>query len=187
MEINNFDEVVGVLPVNGSIVEGRFVVIVPQSISADFGSYADLPGVRLPATADEAAKATHVITFAVDNRPVPFFEPNPAYAYALRQGYDQAANVPFSATVYATHRGNQEGLTLASGQPALAYSDGTFTIPSGAFIDSASIRLPGAAIVVEYSGSDAGKPKYAAAEAVGVIGHTRAFDLTLFALTIDVE
>ncbi len=187
MEINQFDEVIGVVPVNGSIVEGRFVVLVPQSVSHDFGSYADLPGARIPATADEAAKATKVITFAVDNAPTPFYVPNPAYAFALRGGFDQAANVPFSATVYATHMGNQEGLTLISGLPALAYGDGTFTIPSGAFVDSAGIRNPGAAIVVEYSGADAGKPKYAAAEAVGVVGHTRAFDLTAFSLTIDVE
>ena len=187
MEINQFDEVIGVIPVNGSIVEGRFVVVVPSTITADFGSYADLPGVKIPATSDEAAKATHVITFAVDNRPLPFFDPNPAYAFALRDTFDQASNTPFSTTVYATHKGNQEGLTLSSGVPALAYSDGTFTIPSGAFVDSAGIRLPGAAVVVEFSGADAGKPKYAAAEAVGVVGHTRAFDLTLFALTIDVD
>jgi hypothetical protein len=186
MEINQFDEVIGVVPVN-EIVEGRFVVVVPQSISHDFGSYADLPGVRLPATADEAAKANKIVTFAVDNRPVPFFEPNLVFSFALRGGFDQAANAPFATTVYATYRGNQEGLTLTSGQPALAYGDGTFTIPSGHFVDSSSIRLPGAAIVIEYSGADAGKPKYASAEAVGVVGHTRAFDLTAFSLTIDVE
>lgn len=186
MEINQFDEVIGVVP-TADVVEGRFVVLTSQGFSPDFGSYADLPGAKIPSTADEAAKASRIITFAVDNRPTPFFGTNPAFNFALRGGWDQAANVPFSTTVYATHRGNQEGLTLPSGEPALAYSDGTFTLPSGAYVYSSDITVPGAAIIVEYSGGDAGKPKYTNAEAVGVVGHTRAYDSATNRLTIDVE
>ena len=113
--------------------------------------------------------------------------PTPSMAYALRGGFDQAANAPFATTVYLTQPGNQEGLTIPSGSTALAFTDGIFTIPSGAYVYSADIINPGAAIIVSNTAdhtTDKGKPRYTATNAVGVIGETWGYNSTTGALTI---
>lgn len=190
MEINLFEDVLGVMPTE-DIVEGRFVLLTSHSFSQDFGSEADLPGVKLPDTAEEAKRAFYCLTWKVDNRPVPIMHPTPAFDFALRGGFDQAANAPFSTTVYLTHQGNQEGLTIPSGVTALAYTDGAFTLPSGAYVDSNDIIVPGAAIIIADTNSDgagsAGKPKYTASMAAGVIGFTERYDATTGRLTIRVN
>lgn len=189
MEINKFEECYGVVTTE-DIKEGRFVTLVPSSESYDFGSREDLPGVALPANAEEAKRARFVLTWAVDNRPTPITESTPAYDFALREGFDRSANAPFSATVYLTHPGNQEGLTIPSGTPALAFSDGIFTVPSGAYVYSADIIKTGAAVIVSNvsdHSADAGKPRYAASEAVGVIAHTHSYDANTGALVLNVK
>jgi hypothetical protein len=189
MEINRFEDVLGVVTTE-DIVEGRFVVLTPSSETYDFGSQEDLAGVKYPATAEEATRAKFILTFAVDNRPDPIMDPTPAMAYALRGGFDQAANAPFATTVYLTHPGNQEGLTIASGVPALAFTEGTFTLPSGAYVYSADIIKTGAAIIISNTANhttDKGKPRYTATNAVGVIGFTERYDASTGALTIRVE
>jgi hypothetical protein len=190
MELNRFEDVLGVIPTE-DIVEGRFVVLTSHTWSYDFGSQEDLPGAKLPATAEEATRAKFILTWAVDNRPTPIMNPTPAMAYALRGGFDQAANAPFATTVYLTHPGNQEGLTITSGTPSLAFTEGTFTLPSGAYVYSSNIIVPGAALMICDTASDgapsAGKPKYTATNAVGVIGFTERYDTTTGALTIRVE
>jgi peptidoglycan hydrolase-like protein with peptidoglycan-binding domain len=186
MELNRFEDVLGVVTTD-AIVEGRFVVLCGHSETYDFGSREDLPGVKVPATSEEATRAKFVLTFAVDNRPTPIMEPVPATTFGLRGGFGAAANAPFSATVYLTPPGNQEGLTIPSGTPALAFTEGTFTLPSGAYIYSSNLVVPGAAFVIEHSGADAGKPKYTATNAVGVIGFVERYDSTTGKLTVRVE
>lgn len=191
MEINDFDKVLGVEP-TADVAEGRFVVLVPHTFSYDFGSRTDLPGAHVPTTTEEATRARYCVTFAVSNEPTPLMRPMPSFAFALRDGgFDQAANAPFSATVYLTQPGNQEGLTLPSGVPALAYTEGIFTLPSGAYIYDTNIIKPGSLIVIQDATTDstageAGKPKYTSTNAVGVVGETVAYDSSSKRLTIRV-
>lgn len=189
MEINRFEDVLGVMPI-ADVVEGRFVVLTSHTFSQDFGSEADLPGAKVPATAEEAKRAVYCITWKVDNRPTPIMT-FPQIQGAQRGGWSAAANAPFSTTVYLTAPGNQEGLTIPSGVSALAYTDGTFTLPSGSYVYSSNIIVPGAAIVIADTATDgagsAGKPKYTATMAAGVIGYTERYDSTTGKLTIRVE
>lgn len=187
MEINGFEDVIGVMPTE-DVVEGRFVLLTSHTFSSDFGSDSDLPGVKLPDTAEEAKRAKFCLTWKVDNREVPILSPIPAYNFAFRGGFGSAANAPFSATVYLTHPGNQEGLTIPSGVSALGYTHGTFTLPSGAYVYSSNIIVPGAAIVIADTASDsagdAGKPKYAATVDASVVGETYGYDSATGKLTI---
>lgn len=189
MEINLFEKVVGVIP-TADIVEGRFVLYTSHSFSNDFGSETDLPGVKLPSTAEEGKRAKFCLTWKVDNRQAPIFAV-PSMNFAERGGWSNAANAPFSTTVYLTQPGNQEGLTIPSGIPSLAYTEGTFTLPSGSYVYSSDITVPGAAIIVADTATDgagsAGKPKYTASDAVGVIGRTRMYDSSTGRLTIEVD
>ena len=190
MEINRFEDVLGVVA-QANVVEGRFVVLTSNSFSNDFGSDTDLPGAVVPATAEAAKRAKFVITWAVDNRETPLYMPMPSMSFANRGGFDQSANLPFSTTVYMTHPGNQEGVTIPSGSKALAYSEGTFTLPSGSFVYSSNIIVPGAALIVCDTASDgaseAGKVKYTASMAAGVIGFTERYDSVNNRLTVRVE
>jgi hypothetical protein len=183
MEINKFSDIRGVVT-NESIVEGRMVLVVPSiNDTYDFGSRADLPGVKLPDNSTEAALAKFPIAFAVDNRETPIYQPTPSVTFALRRGFDQSANVPFSATVYLTSPGNLVGQTIPSGEPALAFAGGVFTVPSGAFVYNAGL-VPGAHLVVanaaDDSEADAGKLKYSGTAGVATV---ERFDSTNFRLT----
>jgi hypothetical protein len=185
MEINRFEDIAGGVA-QADIVEGRFVILTTNVVTEDFGSKEDLPGMKVPSTAEEATRAKYVSTFAVDNRPTPIYNPTPSMPFALRGGFDQAVNVPFATTVLLTHPGNQEGQTIPSGASMLGFRTGTYTLPSGAYIYSADIIVPGAALVVEYSGADAGKPKYTGTNAVGVVGETDRYDSSTGKLTVRV-
>lgn len=190
MEINRFNDVLGVVTTE-NIPEGRFVLLTSHSFSEDFGSLEDLPGVKLPDTAEEAKRAVFCLTFKVDNRPTPIVEKYPSFTFAERGGFSEDANAPFSATIYLTPPGNQEGLTIPSGVSALAYTDGTFTLPSGSYVYSSDIIVPGAALIVadtaSDSANDAGKVKYTASMAAGVIGKTERYDSTTGKLTVRVN
>ncbi len=186
MKINGFEDVKGLMPTE-DIVEGRFVLLTPHSFSQDFGSETDLPGAKLPDTADEAKRAVYCLTWKVDNRQVPIMQPIPSFQFAERGGWSRPANAPFTTTVYLTHPGNQEGLTIPSGMSALGYREGEFTLSSGAYVDTAGIRVVGAAIVIantaDDGAGDAGKPKVAAS-ASGWVGETYRFDSNTLELTI---
>jgi hypothetical protein len=189
MEINRFEDVLGVVP-TADIVEGRFILLCPHTFSYDFNSREDLAGAKVPATAEEATRAKYVITFSPDNGPTPFYEPMPAYTWAMRGGWSQTANAPFAATVYVTHRSNQECLTIPSGLPCLAFTDGTFTIHSGCYIYSAGIITIGSNVVIANTaedGANAGMPKYQAAKDARVIGQVERYDSSTGALTIRVD
>jgi len=183
MEINAFENVIGVVTV-ADVVEGRFVVLTPHSESSDFGSQEDLPGAKIPSTADEATKARYIITFAVDNRPLPLVETYPSNDFALRGGWDQAANTPFSATMHLSYPGMHDGATIASGVNAIAFSQGTFTLPSGCYVYSSDIVNVGASLIVEHSGADAGKVKYSATNAIGTNFETVGYDADKNTLTV---
>jgi hypothetical protein len=191
MEINRFEDVLGVVA-QADIVEGRFVVLTSNSFGGSFmNTDTDLPGAKVPATAEEAKRAKFCITFAVDNREVPIVD-YPATEFDFRGGWVNSPAGPLTGLkMWLTHPGNQEGQTIPSGYKALAYTEGTFTIPSGAYVYSSNIIVPGAALIVADTASDgageAGKPKYTASMAAGVIGFTEAYDSATGALTVRVE
>lgn len=189
MEINDFSNVMAVVA-KDAIVEGRFVRLTTHAVDYDFGSYTDLPGVAVPATADEAEGAIFIVTWGHDNRKPPYYEPTPSVAFSERGGFSEAANVPFSATVRLTYPGYQDSQTIPSGTPCLAYSKGIFTIPSGQYIDAAELHFAGANVIVANTAedtTDAGKPKYQAAFDDRVIGFVHRYDSTTGALTIVVN
>jgi hypothetical protein len=115
----------------------------------------------------------------------------PSSVYDFRGGWVNNSSGPLTTTMWLTHPGNQEGVTIPSGMKSLGYTEGTFTFPSGAYVDSAEIKVPGAAIIVANTATDgapsAGKPKYTATMAAGVIGFTETFDSATGRLTIRVE
>jgi hypothetical protein len=152
---------------------------------------ADLPGLRVPATAEEAKRAKYVLTWAVDNRQSPIVMSYPSTQYDFRGGFVNSPSGPITPTMWLTHPGNQEGRTIPSGYKALGYTDGTFTLPSGAYIDDASLHTPGAAVMVADTASDgagsAGKAKYLASAAEGKIGVVEAYDSATGRLTIRVN
>jgi len=189
MEINRFENVKGVVTAD-EVVEGRFGLLVANSVTNDFGSLADLPGFRVPATAEEAKRAKYVITFEVTSQKPPFYVPVPHYDWALRNGgFDQATNTPFSATVHTVYPGYKNSMTIPSGVPALAFGEGTYTIPSGQYIYDANLRNPGSPVIVANTAedtTDAVKPKYQATMDERVIGTVRYFDTSTYDLTIDV-
>jgi hypothetical protein len=189
MELRDFNKVRGVFTTE-AIVEGRFVLLTPNAETYDFGSRADLPGVKVPTTAAEATRARFCLAFSPDNRKTPIYQPMPSMDWALRAGgWDQSANVPFSATVYLTHPENQEGRTVPSGSLALAFSDCVITLPSGAYVENANIKIKGNLVSIANTAEDgageAGKPKYEASyDADQVIGEVYDYDSATGRLTI---
>lgn len=173
VEINKFSDIIGAVTTE-AIPEGRMVLLVSHSQSHDFGSRTDLPGVKLPDTSAEAAKAKYVAVFAQDNRSLPIYQPMPAYAYNLRDGWGVGANnVPITgSTIYLTHPGNMKGQTIPSGSLVAAHGGGVYTVYSGGFIYNASLA-PGAYLVAantaDDSAGDAGKPKYSASAGVAIV------------------
>jgi len=191
MEINRFDKVQGVVTTQ-DIVEGRFVVLGEHSETNDFGSNEDLLGAKLPHTTEDGKRAKYIITWPVSNGQTPIYQPTPSYPFSLRQGFGGDANVPFDAKVYLTYPGYTDEAVIPSGSLALAFTEGVFTIPSGSYVHGADIIKKGAALVVCTTDDDggestAGKVKYAAALAVGVIGFTEFYDPANDRLTIRVE
>jgi hypothetical protein len=187
MEINLFEEVIGVIA-QDAIVEGRFCILTSNTINGSFMNVdSDLPGVRVPATSEEATRAKYCVTFAVDNRQAPIVD-YPQTTFDFRGGYVNSQAGPLTGVkMWLTHPGNQESQTIPSGYKALAFVDGTVTLPSGQWIYNAALEIPGAALIVEYSGADAGKPKYVATNAVGVVGFVRSYDDATGSLTIRIE
>lgn len=170
-----------------AVVEGRFGLLTTHVESYGFGSREDLPGWKIPATAEEAKRARFLVAWAVDNRPTPILSTVPSTTFNTRRGYGSAANAPFSATVYLTQPNHQEGLTIPSGIPALAFNGGTFTLASGEYIDSADIRVIGAMVVVANTAedtTDAGKLKYQSTMDERVVGVVREYVSSDASLTV---
>jgi hypothetical protein len=177
MEINKYTDIMGVVTTE-AIPEGRMVLLTGHSVDHDFGSYVDLPGVKLPDDSTEAGVAKYCITWPVSNAnahgPIKMFIPTPSFDWAMRRGgWDQAQNVPFDAEVHLTYPGNREGVTIPSGWQALAFDRGVFTVPSGSFVYSADLESPGAPLEVLNAGDDgateAGKLAYNASGTIAVV------------------
>jgi hypothetical protein len=190
MRINRFDEVLGVIPVT-SYTEGRFGLLTRNTVPTyDFGSGASLPGFRVPATADEAESARFCLTWAVTNAPAPYLVPQPNVGTSFRMGWDKSANLPASVTYYTTYPGYQESVTIPSGTLALAYGVGTYTIPSGEYVDNVALHYAGANVIVtaaSESSANAGKPAYQFANDDRVIGVVEEYDSSTGDLTIRVK
>ena len=190
MEINKFDrEITGVI-VLANIVEGRFGIFTNHGTTHNFGSWADLPAFRVPATAEEAKRARHVITWAVDNIPFPRFTPLHLDWSLRKGGWDQTQNIPFSATVYLTNPGNQNDQTIPSGTPALAFGKGVYTFTDDDYIANNSLHNAGAMVIVANTAEDtsnAGKLKYQASFDDRVVGIVRQYDSATGNLTVEVN
>jgi len=191
MEINRFEDVIG-LVTQADTVEGRFVIMVANAMGGLFmNTDTDLPGCRVPATPDEATRAKFCLTWAVDNRKSPLVFSYPHPVWDERGGWVNSPAGPVAVTMWLTHPGNQNSQTIPSGTKALGYTEGTFTLPSGQYVDSVAIRVPGAAIVIADVATDgavdAGKPKVSASGVYGVIGYTEVWDSNDASLTIRVE
>ncbi len=187
MEINNIlGDVKPVVAVN-DIVEGRMVTLQAHTVSADFGSSSDLPGVDTPSTLDEARKARFMVAFPITYQKPPFYISPPSMSFALRGGFDQSDNSDFNADVLTTYPGYKSSKTIPSGTLARAFGAGTFTVPSGQFIYSASL-VPGAAVSVAYSGANRGKLQYEATyDADLVVGFVTHLDSTTQNLTVTLK
>lgn len=149
------------------MVEGRFVCLTANVHSIDFGSMTDLPGVELPDSSGEAARAIYVVAWSAPDREVSpgnlWFVPTPSYGWALRQGWDRDANLPMtSTTVRMTWPGNQTSVTIPSGTKVLLLGPGAVvTLPSGQYVYNSNLETPGARVEVEdTAGDDQGKPTY---------------------------
>lgn len=192
MEINGYDhEIVGTVPV-ANVIEGNLGIFVAHTFTYDFGSQTDLPGFRVPATAEEAKNAKQIITWAVDNRPTPLIQNIPSFTWAMRQGgWDQAANAPFAATIYLTYPGNQNCVIIPSGVPSLAFGKGVYTVPSGCgYIYAAGIKVPGALLQVANTaedGPDAGKLKLLSAMSDRKVGQVREFHTSDLSLCFELD
>ena len=190
MEINRFEDVIGVVA-QADVVEGRFVVLTTNASEPSATENPDLPGARVPATAEEAKRAKFCLTWAVDNRPTPIID-YPQTSFDFRGGWVNASSGPLTGVkMWLTHPGNQESQTVPSGYKALVFTEATVTIPSGQYVYNASLVLPGAAVIVADTASDgasdAGKPKYTATMAAGVIGFVQSYDASTGALTLRIE
>lgn len=164
MEIRKYTDIVGAVVVE-DIVEGRMVLLTAVGAAATgqpgsdlFGSRSDLPGLKLPETEAEADLAKFTVTWQVSNSvaegEIKLFITQPSFDFALRQGFDLPANVPFNANVHLTYPGNQDSVTIPSGFQALAFDKGVFRVPSGQFIYSAAIELTGAQLSVANTADD---------------------------------
>lgn len=171
-ELNHIEEVLACVVLQDT-PEGRFGLLTTHGVDYDFGSRADLPGFKLPATAAEAARARFMVNWSYTNQQMPMYLPEPAMPFALRQGFGTSDNTPFTATVYVTPPSVQGGVVIPSGVTALAFGAGIYTLDSSGYINDANL-LPGAAIKVADAATDgasnAGKLKYASTVDSSVIG-----------------
>jgi len=193
MEINKVLDITGVITTE-DIVEGRMVLLTshPGYPTDLTGRLTDVPGVKLPDTLAEAARATFCLTWKNENRVPPMNIPwvGPYIPFALRQGgFDQAANTPLTGqTVYMTYPGYQNSVTIPSGTLSLGFSCcGTvLTVPSGQYVYDATMQVPGTPLRACDTATDGAG--VAGMLAILVSGSTRIaqverFNATSYALT----
>jgi hypothetical protein len=177
MEINRADgNIIGGVA-NEDMVEGRMVLLTSHTFDYNYGSKKDLPGFKLPTTADEAERAKFIVTWAEDNRPTPIYDSMPQNLTAMRNGWSVSSNVPFTSVVRLTQPGHQDGVTIPSGTQCLAYGKGSYTVKSGMYIDSASFGM-GALLSVSYGSGTEGKLQYQATWDDTVVGVVESWDAT---------
>lgn len=132
-------------------VEGRLVVRVSNqaSVGAGYGIggatfFGDQlqSGIRVPESQAEANRARFIVAFPVPNHLPPHYLPLPAYAWALRQGFDRTGNLPMTPDIHMVWPGQKESQYIPSGWNVICYEGGTFTVPSGQWVYDSAI-LPG--------------------------------------------
>lgn len=165
MEINGYGDTILPAVAAETLYEGRMARLCTHSTDYDFGSLLDLPGAELPDNAAEALTARYVIAWAEDNRSLPIYTPQSHYGWALREGWDQIANVPFDATVWLDHPANMyTPPSIASGTGVRLLGEGIYTIPSGVYMYNVLMETPGTQLTVastDVNGAgNAGKLKY---------------------------
>lgn len=176
MEINKYNDIIGGITL-ADVAEGRMVVLAAPPTGTDDGVY----GVRIPASSAEAARARYVVAWPPTNFEAPYVRSWPQVSWALRSYFDQDANSPASVTMSYTYEGDRENSTVPSGYLVRVFGPGAvFTLTSGHFVDSESLDV-GAPLSVEYSGNDAGKPKY---DAAGTTLIVEDYDSTNLLLTV---
>ena len=145
MEVNKYTDIIP-SETSQAIYEGRMVRINSDGAAA------------LPTSADEAALAEYVIAWPVEDRKLPIYNSYPTFTSALRQGFDQDANTPFSATVYTVYPNlSDEPIQIPSGNGALLYDKGEFTVTSGAWVYDADLDVGDELEVVHTAGDNRGK------------------------------
>jgi len=123
MEIHKFTDILGKVA-ESDIYEGRMVMLTRGT-----------DRVRLPHSTADAALARYVIAWPVENRLLPIYDPYPTFSRALRMGFDQTANTPFSATAYTFYPNLSDSpLEIPSGTGCLLYDEGEFTVTSGNWV-----------------------------------------------------
>lgn len=160
--VSRLSDVVKPTVVGESIQEGKAVKIVTSGL----GVHNEL-GVAMLADA-----STVMNVYCLMTPPDQFDRPTPAGMYTA--GW--RASLPFttgygdpieSRTFYKVGRSVLWNPTLVSGELGQAHRGGTYAVPSGAYIESANIRIPGSMIRVGTSG----RWEYTAteSEAVGTV------------------
>lgn len=136
----------GVVGADG-LQEGTAVMLTQSGVRNE------LP-VLMPATAASVGNV-FILFAAVDN----FARPTPEGMYTAPAftTIDARANTGWSdpietLTVYKVGKSVLWNPTLNSGELAQAHRGGTYAVPSGAFVDSADIRVPGNKIAVGANG-----------------------------------
>lgn len=134
----------------------------------------DLPTATL-ATAGETVNVFILIAAPDDfSRPTreAFYTANPSVVMDRNSGYaDPIRNL---GNQYLVGMSTLWNPTLPSGVLATAQRGGTYAVPSGAFVDSANIRVPGNKIKVGASG----KWEYTATESE-TVGYTEEYNSSL--------
>lgn len=151
MEINKYRDIFGGITLE-DIYAGRMVVLSDDGTDDD-GIY----GVELPTTSSKAGNASFCIDFVPTELEGPYYDSRPSYDWALRQGWDQDGNDPYTPEVSHVYPGDRENAEIPSGTLVRIYGDGAvITVTSGHFIyDSAMSK--GGKLEVAYSGDNKGK------------------------------
>lgn len=144
MEVLKYTDILG-KDTSRAIVEGRMVFL--DAYGRD----------NLPHSAAQAALSRYLIAWPVENRSIPMYEPYPTYTRALRRGFDQAGNVPFTAAVRTWYPNlSDEPETIPSGNASLLYDEGEFIVTSGNWIWSAITQV-GDELSVSYAAGTQGQ------------------------------
>jgi len=167
------------------IIEGRMVLLTPQSEDYGYGSRQDLPGVKLPDTANEALEAVYLAAFTVTQQEPPIYDSIPETTGSERGGWSAGSNVPFNADIYMTAPSMLQGRTISSGNLVALHAGGVYTVTSGNFVADTNL-VAGARVAVADTATDgesnAGKLKYVST-AGGGIGTVIEYDSTNVELT----
>lgn len=175
MQINKYLDIFGGIT-NEDIPSGRMVILEAPTTD-EAGVY----GVALPGTEDEAKMARFCLDWTPTNQRPPYLASIPSESWALRGGWDKAANTPFETVYSATYWGDYEDYTIPSGTLVRLFGAGAvLTVASGQFIPDDIVK--GCALKVSYSGGNAGKLEYSESD-TNPIAIAEEFDAAAFRLT----